>query len=161
MITSQVEYLSAHLFSHDKVFRQNLRSTVEVAKASTKAHLLVQHYGLYSSHSSGKSKSSICPLCHEPEETMVHFILHCPSLHTRRSQVIHRIITSLEEFHYLPAEDDEIVQAILDCSVLIWLPDEARTDLEILTRVLCEKIHDEKSTLIHGICNAKRLAPVK
>ena len=46
-------------------------------------------------------------------------------------------------FSNVPTEDDEIVQAILDCLVLTWLRDEARTGLEILTRDLCEKLHDE------------------
>ena len=133
---------------------------VEVAKAFTKASLPMQDYGLYSSHSSGKSKSSISPLQHGLEETMAHFILHCPSLNSR-SRVIHYIITILEVFCYLPTEDDEIMKAILDCLVLTWLPDEARTDLKILTRDLCEKLHDETIPLIHGIHNVKYLAPVK
>ena len=47
------------------------------------------------------------------------------------------------------------MQAILDWSVLTWLPGEARTELEILTRILSEKFHDKGSGLLHGICNAK------
>ena len=56
----------------------------EVTMVDTKARVAVLRYGLYSSHCAGKKKCIQCPLC-DRQETMVHFLLHCPTLQHARS----------------------------------------------------------------------------
>ena len=133
---------------------------IEVGKACTKARMLVQRYGLYGNHSAGLKKSPKCPLCEGPEETMVHFILTCPALTTTRQPHLTKLCSILDDFFFLPADDDDLVKVILDSSTISWAPEQDRHAIEFISRDLCYKLHEERSILIDSNRIAKRPVPV-
>ena len=121
---------------------------MQVTMAVTKARLLIQRYPLGSSHSAGKHKSDRCILCGGPEESTYHFLLICEHLQGIRGRRWCQINKILEEFHYVPSSQVDLVKVLLDSSHLIWIPIEERRNLELLTRYLCFNLHNERAITI-------------
>ena len=86
---------------------------LQTLMASTKAKLLTQRYPLTTSHTAGKNKSDLCPLCHIAPEDMEHFLLHCTALeHTRNAfkYVLKKLASDLK------LDNKGLVRSILDTS---------------------------------------------
>lgn len=118
---------------------------LQVVMASTKVRLMVQRYPLSSTHCAGKYWSEECILCGGPAETVSHFILECPRLEKVRKPHFRKIVSLLEEFYYYPCSGEELIKAVLDCTILTWIPQGVLTDLEELTRKLIFQLHNERS----------------
>jgi hypothetical protein len=50
---------------------EHVTSQLDIRKATVKSQLLIQRYPLSTSHTAGKKKSSLCPLCKDEPETTV------------------------------------------------------------------------------------------
>ena len=105
--------------------------------ASTKAKLLVQRYPLTTSHTAGKNKSDLCPLCHNALEDMEHFLIHCIALeHIRYSfkHLLEKLASDLE------LDDKGLVSVILDLS---FFEKSLHINIEGKLRRLCHRLHTE------------------
>ena len=54
----------------------------------------------------------------------------------------------LEEFHYIPSSQVDLVKILLDSSHLTWIPIEERRNLKSLTRYHCFNLHNERTITI-------------
>ena len=92
---------------------------IQVAMAATKARLLVQRYALTGTHNAGRNKQDHCPLCHGPPETLIHFILDCPSLIDARNPYMKKFLHALTRLQYQAIDKQDLIQKVLDPSPLI------------------------------------------
>ena len=58
---------------------------------------LVGRYPLHSSRVAGKLYNHPCQLCLTPDETVEHFLLHCPALEEDRKQTIEAICNTVND----------------------------------------------------------------
>ena len=79
--------------------------------------MLVQRYGVATSHTSGRKFQTECPLCKEEPETMEHMLLHCKVLETTRTWKV-RKITALLEQHKITITKENLMQAVLVTSIM-------------------------------------------
>ena len=119
----------------------------QVTMATTKVRLLVQRYALTGSHCAGKNQRTSCPLCMGGTEDVQHFLLECPALEEVRQPYCRQISNILQEFYYQPNNINDLVQVVLDCSVIIWMPPDVRRELESITRKLCFKLHNSRAVM--------------
>jgi hypothetical protein len=119
-------------------------------KAANKAKLLVQRYPLYSSRTSGRNFGHDCPLCSTGEESMAHFLLHCPKLQKARlpyTTALNKL--SLEHGIDITSMDDDVLcRIILDSSDTPY-PTAKIPVLCNITRDLCFKLHHNRSVLMN------------
>ena len=92
-----------------------------------------------------KKEVNQCPLCGGQEETIAHILLHCPTLQQTRTTTDHKIKTLLEHFFYQPRSEDELIQAILNSSILAWIPKQAQAEFERVTWRMCFNLPQERS----------------
>jgi hypothetical protein len=133
-----------------------LHNKLVIRKASVKSKLLVQRYPLTTSHTAGMKKAPLCILCHQDEETTLHFILHCPTLQQARHQYL-PLIMDITRKYRINIDPTNIVPIILDVN---HLPSEVSTSdrsyLETTSRDLLFKLHDRRSILLGGASAYKR-----
>lgn len=122
---------------------------LDVQKASVKAQLLVKRYPLATSHTAGKKKKEVCPLCGDEDETTTHFLLHCTTLATARQPYLRRILYICKQYS-IEVSTENITKLILDSS---YLPEE--DGLEKLTRNMTFKLHCTRSMMLGGISGYK------
>ena len=113
--------------------------------ASTKAKLLTQRYPLTTSHTAGKNKSDLCPLCHIAPEDIEHFLLHCTALeHTRNA--FKYLLKNLKSD--LKLDNKGLVRSILDTSSIGKV---TQMNIEGKLRRLCHRLHSERAKLLQQI----------
>jgi hypothetical protein len=117
---------------------------MQVIMAMTKAKLLIQRYALGSNHCAGKYMSTSCPLCHGPPENLEHFLLECTKTHFIRKPYMKKIKKMFDEFYFQPSDTDDILRAILDCTILTWIPEEAAVEIEKITRRMAFQLHNSR-----------------
>ena len=110
--------------------------------ASTKAKLLVQRYPLTTSHTAGKNKSDLCPLCHNAPEDMEHFLIHCTALEHIRYSFKHLLENLASN---LKLDNKGLVSAILDPSSF---EKSVHMNIEGKLRRLCHRLHTERAKLL-------------
>ena len=113
---------------------------LQVTMAATKARLLVQRYALAGTHCAGKNKRDNCPLCDGPPETLTHFLVDCPKLEDCRAPYIKKISSHLRQQNIKAETSEELLQVILDPSIL---PEED-AEIEEITRRLCFCLHNRR-----------------
>ena len=60
----------------------------------------------------------MCLLCQREDETVSHFLLHCPALDSIRNPIIDNIISVCSGVYSPTKSPDSFVQLLLDCSAL-------------------------------------------
>ena len=116
---SSLLYLNPDSFcvgSCHNVWSGTITDPLAVHRASVHAKILVQRYPINSSHTA-KSKTSSCPCCHAPEESLEHFLLHCRMLRSARIPHLQTIVNNMISIKIVPSADS-LVQAVLDPSAL-------------------------------------------
>ena len=120
-------------------------SPQEVTIAATKARMLVQRYGITTSYCAGRNKTDLCPLCQQEPETLVHFLLNCPALEEARRPKLQKLIPTLEKHHVCTRSEEEVTQALLDCTAFSHIPTDEQRYIETMARRLCYDLHMERS----------------
>ena len=79
----------------------------------------------------------MCLVCREGHETLQHFLLDCISPKQAADLVLNQIrqLCSDNEINML---DTNMIQLIVDTSKYDFIPQELRTDIELLARRLCK-----------------------
>ena len=96
---------------------QNVRSPMDIMKATVKAQIMVQRYPLATSHTAGSRKSPLCPICgKEPEDTM-HFLLQCDTLMSVRRPYLKHIFNTCRQ-QQIDINLNNLVRIVLDST---WL----------------------------------------
>ena len=111
---------------------------LQVHKACIHAQMLIQRYGISSSHTA-KNKSDQCPCCKTEQETMLHFILKCKALADTRSTYLPPIIAILKD-NDISLSHPTLLQAIMDPSLLTANADTVE-QLITNSRKLCFHLH--------------------
>jgi hypothetical protein len=128
-----------------------------VTKTANKAKMLVQRYPVYSSRTAGKNYGHDCPLCGNGEESMAHFLLHCPKLETVRQPYV-TTLARISSQHYIDIslmDDTTLCKLILDTSDTPY-PDSEEAAIGTLTRDWCFKLHHSRSVLLGAVVKYTR-----
>ena len=151
---STLEYLNVDICKFGEVHyiwkcnEQDTTNPLVTYRACTHVKLLTQRYPLHTNHAAGKKYGTKCPLCLAVEESMVHFLVECPSLHDARSTHLSKFKKALTQ-NDIEVSSLNIMQAILDPSKLS-LSESQINELTSLGRNICFKLHLERSTIIQG-----------
>ena len=100
-------------------------SSRDLNRISAKLKLLCGAYTLQSNRPACNQPGvkPICQLCCSDEETLEHFVLYCSALEYTRNSVIsdisHEVDSLLNKPYFSDLTDDEKLQIILDCTVLV------------------------------------------
>ena len=124
---------------------QNLTCPLTIKKATVKALLLVGRYPLTTSPTAGTRSTEKCPLCSQEPETMVHFVLHCPTLRDDRIPYLNRVLQTCR-VHNISVDTDTLVGVILDST---YLP-KPSPNFERLTRDFIYKLHSKRAIALGG-----------
>ena len=89
-----------------------------------------------------------CPLCKEEEESMEHFLLLCPALHTARDTYISSLLQLITTYDLTIPEDIPFTRIILDPTLITLGNRDAEAPLETLTRNLCFSLHQARSRIL-------------
>ena len=111
--------------------------------ANVRVKLLVQRYPLSSNHTAGSHMSKTCKMCHQEEETTLHFLLHCAALRETRSTHLPPVMNFLR-FYKINVTPDEVTRFIVDPS-RVTMSDEDHISIEHHIRTLCYKLHQDRS----------------
>ena len=114
-----------------------------VLRATVHAQLLIQRYPLNTSHTS-KQRLAPCPCCLQCEETLEHFLIHCPGLSMVRDRYLPAMTRLLLELSIEPT-DPNLLQAALDPSALSPDPEFISATLQV-ARSLCFHLHSRRSS---------------
>ena len=131
---------------------QNLHSPLEIMKATVKAQLLIQRYPLTTNRTAGSRRADICPLCKEEPETVSHFLLVCPALHSDRLPYLMRILNICRE-KKISIDPDSLTNIILDSN---HLPEDDIPH-EALCRNMIFKLHSLRSIKLGGVSKYKHI----
>ena len=145
---SMININMCSLRSPHPIWQLGAASPYTVTKAAVKVKLLVQRYPLYYSRTAGVNYGQPCPLCHQAEETLEHFLEACPELQQERVQYtsrIHREISALQL--NIPA-GITMCQVILDPSILYRERPSDTATVEALTRDLCFSLHLKRTSIL-------------
>ena len=145
---SMININRCSLRSPHPIWKLGAASTYTVTKAAVKAKLLVQRYPLYYSRTAGVNYGQLCPLCHNAEETMEHFLETCPALQQERVAYTSRIHVELSALHIHIPTGVKMCQVILDPSFLCRDQPAAIATLEALTRDLCFSLHLKRTHIL-------------
>ncbi|CAC5411909.1 unnamed protein product [Mytilus coruscus] len=103
---------------------------------------------------SKRQVSAICPLCGTEEEIRLHFVLRYYKLNNVRNHFIQRLKTFIKDvvstklYDELFSSEIDTLQSIIDCSGFHFLTRGEIFTVECITRGLCFKLHQVRSTLL-------------
>ncbi len=154
---STLKYLNTRACSVSKPHPCYLTTPTDplaVSMTAVKTKLLVQRYPLTASHTSGKLKQSLCPMCRKEPEDTHHFLLRCRSIGSHRQKHINKIQQLLKKKKYkvppLEARSmDWYTQLILDPSMLTS-DDDLILDIEYAARHLTYNLHHLRAIALGG-----------
>jgi hypothetical protein len=122
--------------------------------ATVKVRLIVQRYPLGYSHYAGKGKQKLCALCSQSEETVVHFLLDCPTTACVREKCLYKIHAYLRENEVTGVKTEkDMLNLILMTSTIVRPHLVPR--MEELSRRLVYRLHCRRSGLL-GVANSKK-----
>lgn len=131
------------------------KSKRDVNRIPVKLKILTGTYILQTNRAKYKNYTvdSTCVLCDTEDETLEHFILHCPTLAVIRDPIFVEIQHILQQNHKVDFNNltvEEKLQTILDCTSLI--PNKRNTDsldkLEFQTRRLLHNMHTARYKML-------------
>ena len=97
------------------IWKSSTYSIINTKRASIRARLLCGTYLLQDKiQKLNQGSDATCTLCQKDEETVYHFLLHCPFLKKRREEALPGIIQMLEQVVEGDADDRDLVKAILN-----------------------------------------------
>ena len=124
---------------------------MEAHMATVKARLLLQRYPLSGLQYSGRKMTPLCPICHEGEETVEHFLLTCAALHPYRTHYLQKIYGILVESHSpFPSNIDDITRLVMDPQSRPGMHEQYILVLEEVSRKMTYKLHNERSIMLGG-----------
>ena len=124
----------------------DIENSLNVWKAVVKAMLLVQRYPVTTCKTAGSRMCELCPMCHCEPESVMHFILHCPSLAGTRANYLPKILEHCRVLH-LSIDPPELLRYIIDSNH----PDvRGIPEYEALTRNYLFKLHNMRSMMLGG-----------
>ena len=139
---SSLRFLNCSNFTCGK--RHSLIKTLgnirEVPRVSTKLKLVTGTYILQTNRATFNQNqvNPVCLLCQREDETVSHFLLHCPALDS----------------------PDSFVQLLLDCSALTCFTNAPNNEqlhsVEFQSRRLCHALHCERYKLLALVPKRKR-----
>ena len=91
----------------------DIENSLSIQKAVVKAMLLVQHYPVTTCKTAGSRMCELCPVCHCEPESVMHFILHSPSLADTRANYLPKILEHCRVLH-LSIDPPELLRYIID-----------------------------------------------
>ena len=62
--------------------------------------------------------SPLCLLCREDDETIEHFLLHCPVLDSVRRVLLNDLVNIYENLYHEQPDASRLLQFILDCGLV-------------------------------------------
>ena len=123
----------------------DIENSLSVQKAVVKAMLLVQRYPV-TCKTAGSRMCELCPMCHCEPESVMHFILHCPSLAGTRANYLPKILEHCRVLH-LSIDPPELLRDIIGSNH----PDvRGIPEYESLTRNYLFKLHNMRSIMLGG-----------
>ena len=90
-----------------------------------------------------------CMLCQQDPETVGHFLVECTALEEKRRPIMDSIVSSLIEITDSPADSEDLVNILLDCSKVIDIKNDKSIlpvieNIEKLSKRLCYTLHTER-----------------
>ena len=152
-----LKYLSIKQCGTDKPHHCYTLPTTDpilVTQANVKCKVLVQRYSLTATHSAGKKKTLVCPLCHSAPEDLHHFLFECKPIHQHNDTYIEQLQAVLEKRHFLfpslsTSSKDWYTQLILDARSLTE-DEETYSSIETIARKMIFKFHHRRTVLLGG-----------
>ena len=120
------------------VWPRDTSDPLVIYRSTVHAKLIIQRYPLYTSHMS-RASSTVCPCCHEAEETIEHFIVICVTLQHALAPHIPKIVNFLEKCH-INANANTITRAALDPSIFTDHIEEIQGVIRT-SRTMCFNLH--------------------
>jgi len=132
---------------------------LQATMAATKATLLVGRYPLTGYKCSGKKQLPLCPMCNCNQETIHHFLLHCPKLQEHGEPYMVQVGPILRQMK--SPDPDDLVRCILEPSHYA-VSEEDTLYYEGITRRMCYTLHNHRSILLGtGSMTARAIRRVK
>ena len=152
-LKSTLEYLNIDHARTDTLHPvwYDLTCPLSIKKASVKALLLIQRYPLTTSPTAGTRRCDTCPLCGQEPETVIHFVLQCPSLAKPRARHLKPILDTCRHYN-IPVDCETLIRIILDSTYLPQLDMEH----ERRCRNFLFKIHSVRAIKLGGETEYKR-----
>ncbi|MEW8547264.1 MAG: hypothetical protein AB2693_27460, partial [Candidatus Thiodiazotropha sp.] len=141
----------------------NVGNVTDIPRIHTKLKMVTGTYVLQSNRASFNQNQvdATCQLCHQADETISHFLLDCSSLETTRQPILGPIIDIANRLAIPLDEPTNLLQLVLDRSrfaerLTASALDSLYTDLDMLTRRFCHKLHTERYKRLSIIPKRKR-----
>ena len=164
LLYSSLRFLNCSNFTCGK--RHSLIKTLgnirEVPRVSTKLKLVTGTYILQTNRATFNQNqvNPVCLLCQREDETVSHFLLHCPALDSIRNPIIDNIISVCSGVYSPTNSPDSFVQLLLDCSALTCFTNTPNNEqlhsVEFNSRRLCHALHCERYKLLALVPKRKR-----
>ena len=164
LLYSSLRFLNCSNFTCGK--RHSLIKTLgnirEVPRVSTKLKLVTGTYILQTNRATFNQNqvNPVCLLCQREDETVSHFLLHCPALDSIRNPIIHNIISVCSGVYSPTNSPGSFVQLLLDCSALTCFTNTPNNEqlhsVEFHSRRLCHALHRERYKLLALVPKRKR-----
>ena len=164
LLYSSLRFLNCSNFTRGK--RHSLIKTLgnirEVPRVSTKLKFVTGTYILQTNRATFNQNqvNPVCLLCQREDETVSHFLLHCPALDSIRNPVIDNIISVCSGVYSPTNSPDSFVQLLLDCCALTCFTNTPNNEqlhsVEFHSRRLCHALHCERYKLLALVPKRKR-----
>ena len=119
----------------------------DALRVNTKMKLVTGTYILQSNRSAFNQNelSPLCLLCREADETIEHFLLHCPALDYVRRVLLNDLVNIYENLYHEQQHASRLLQFILDCGLVMSHDTEQlsqlRPNIKKTSRCLCQRLH--------------------